>query len=313
MTHRLTWADLPTSVHRRLELLLGGPVTRLRSCSGGFSRSSAEIIEAASGRALFVKAVRKQDNPGAMQLNRSEAAALARIPSAAPVPALVDAFPNGDWFVLVTEVGRGAMPEEPWTAGDLSAVLAALDELQASATPCPVPDLPGVTDTLGEDMLGFDRIAADPPADLDPWIAAHLDALRAAARRGIDALDGDTLCHSDLRADNILLADDGRVSLVDWAWASRGSRTADALQLLSSIEDPDGALEVDRHVDELLVRHGRPLGEGTDVLAGILAFFADAARHPHVPAMPLLGEHRRRRRDALLTLVRRRWERTIAA
>ena len=46
MTHRLTWADLPTSVHRRLELLLGGPVTRLRSCSGGFSRSTAEIIEA---------------------------------------------------------------------------------------------------------------------------------------------------------------------------------------------------------------------------------------------------------------------------
>lgn len=175
-----------------------------------------------------------------------------------------------------------------------------------------MPDLPSVAESLGEDMRGFDRVAADPPTDLDPWLASRLRALRESARRGIAALEGDTLCHSDLRADNVLVTEDAEVSLVDWAWASHGSRIADVLQLLSSVDDLDGALEVDARVDALLDRHGLPRSVGTDVLTGILAFFVDAARWPHDPALPLLGEHRRLRRDSLMRLVVRRWARVEA-
>lgn len=307
MTHRLTWTDFPDRLQERLEELLGGAVVSTQSCRGGFSSSSAEILRSQAGRRLFVKAVRERDNPGSLALNRAEAAALARIPASAPVPPLVAAFGHEDWFVLVTEVAPGALPAEPWTATQLDQVLAALDDLQATATPCPVPGLRSVADSLGPDMLGFDRVAEDPPTDLDPWITEHLDVLREAARRGIDALDGDTLCHSDVRADNILLTTDGDVSFVDWAWASRGSRIADALQLLASVPDPDGTLRVTDRVDAVLDRHGLPRQVGTDVLTGILAFFVDAARWPHDPALPLLGEHRRRFRDSLFTVVRARW------
>jgi len=308
MTHRLNWADFPETLRGRLEELLGGPVTSTRSCEGGFSRSSAEILESRSGRRLFVKAVREQDNPGSMALNRAEAAALAGMPASAPAPALVDSFAHEDWFVLVTEAADGAMPAQPWLPEQLDRVLAALEKLQDAATPCLVPDLPSVSASLGHDLLGFDRVAEDPPADLDPWLAARLDALRGAARRGVTALDGDTLCHSDLRADNLLVTAEGEVSIVDWAWASRGSRVADALQLLASVPDPDGTLRVNARIDTLLDRHDLPRQVGTEVLTGILAFFVDAARWPHDPSLPLLGAHRRRMRDALFPLVRERWE-----
>lgn len=309
MTHRLTWDDFPPALRRRLELLLGGSVERARSCAGGFSPSSAEIITARSDRELFVKAVRGRDNPGSLRLNRAEAAVLAALPATSPAPSLVDSFTEGEWFVLVTEVAPGALPLQPWISDQLDRVLEVLDDLQAMTTPSPIGALRPVTETLGPDMLGFDRVAADPPGELDPWLRDHLDELRAAARRGIDALDGDTLCHSDVRSDNLLLADDGAVSVVDWAWASRGSRIADALQLLSSVEDPEGALGVNARVDAVLDAHELPHQVGTDVLAGILGFFVDAARRPVDPSLPFLQRHRRARRDSLLPLVHGRWGR----
>lgn len=307
MTHRLTWADFPPSLRSRLCAVLGEPVGSISSCVGGFSRSSAEVLHRSDGSGLFVKAVRETDNAGSMRLNRSEAAVLAGMPRAAPVPALVEAFAVDDWFVLVTEAAPGKNPVEPWDGRTLDHVLSTLDALQRATTPCPLSELPTLEESLGHDLLGFDRVAADQPRDLDPWVARRVPALQCAARRGIVALAGETLCHSDLRADNILVTDEGRTSVVDWAWASRGSRVADALQLLSSVEDPDGALGVNRRVDAVLDAHGLPRQMGSDVFAGILGFFVDAARWPHDPDLPLLGAHRARKRDVLLALVKDRW------
>ncbi|MGP5306942.1 phosphotransferase [Brachybacterium alimentarium] len=326
MTLRLTWSDFPDRLRAHLEEVLGGPVVGTHSCRGGFSSSSAEILRSSAGRRLFVKAVREQDNPGSMRLNRAEATVLEQMPDAAPVPALVAVIEQDEWFVLVTEAAPGELPAEPWDPAQLDQVLAAFDALQDATTPCPVPGLPSVAESLGPDMLGFDRVAEDPPTDLDPWLAARLDELRAAARRGIHALDGDTLCHSDVRADNLLIVDGsghidggavsidgsgsigkGEVSIVDWAWASRGSRVADALQLLSSVEDIGGTLAVNDRVDAVLDAHGLPRQVGSDVFAGILGFFVDAARWPRDPSLPLLQQHRIQRRDSLLSVVRERW------
>lgn len=307
MTHRRTWDDFPPPLRRRLEALLGEPVLCTRSCEGGFSPSSAEILLGASGSRLFVKAVRDRDNPDSRELNGAEADVLAAMPATAPVPALVDVFEEGEWFVLVTQAAPGALPEVPWNPAQLDQVLRALDDLQATTTPCPVRGLRSVPETLGPDLFGFEHVAAAPPQDLDPWLADHLAELRASARRGIDALDGDTLCHADVRADNMLITDHGAVSFVDWAHASRGSRVSDALQLLSSVEDPDGTLQVNTRLDGVLETHGLPHQIGTDVLTGILGFFVDAARWPYDPKLPFLGPHRRARRDSLLPLVRERW------
>jgi thiamine kinase-like enzyme len=41
--------------------------------------------------------------------------------------------------------------------------------------------------------------------------------------KAIAHLGGNTLVHFDIRADNIVLGNDGRVSFVDWPWACRGA------------------------------------------------------------------------------------------
>lgn len=61
----------------------------------------------------------------------------------------------------------------------------------------------------------------------------------------------------------------------------------------------------------MLDRHEVPRSVGTDILAGILGFFVDAARHPDTEVEGLTA-HRIRRRDALLPLVRARWDSTRA-
>jgi len=92
---------------------------------------------------------------------------------------------------------------------ELAAVLRALEVLNRAATPCPLPELPIARDAFAEDLAGFDRLAADGVA------VPGLDGLRDLAARGVKALVGDTLAHSDLRADNVLITAGGAV-LVDW-------------------------------------------------------------------------------------------------
>ena len=71
---------------------------------------------------------------------------------------------------------------------------------------------------LAAELHGWQRVAADPPADLDPWASSHLDQLGELAGRGLQALAGTTLVHTDIRADNLLVRADGSVVVVDWPW-----------------------------------------------------------------------------------------------
>jgi Ser/Thr protein kinase RdoA (MazF antagonist) len=110
-----------------------------------------------------------------------------------------------------------------------------LADLAATLTPSPLPDVWPATEMLADDFAGWHRIAADPPDDLHPWAARHLTELCAAADRGLAALDGDTLVHTDVRADNLLLGADGRVTVVDWPHACRGPAWLDRLLLLVNV------------------------------------------------------------------------------
>ncbi|WP_010533140.1 aminoglycoside phosphotransferase family protein [Brachybacterium squillarum] len=252
MTTRLRWDDLPASVRARVAGALGAEVVATRPCRGGFSASTAELVTTSDGAKAFVKAVRPTDGGDSFANNEREAATLAALPGDVPAAALRDVFREGEWLVLVIEAAPGEMPAQPWRPAQLDRVVATLGELAAAATPCPVPDLAGTEQVLGPDLQGFARLAAAPPPGLDAWVAGRLPELVEASERGIAALAGDTLVHTDLRADNMLLAEDGTVTLVDWAHASCGSALTDRLQLLLSILDPDGVLRINARIDALL-------------------------------------------------------------
>ena len=81
--------------------------------------------------------------------------------------------------------------------------------------------------------LELDDAADDFAAWPDEWVCCsatfvlpHGEEAAALAARYAEVVAGDTVVHSDVRDDNLLLADDGRVLLCDWNWPVRGRRLA---------------------------------------------------------------------------------------
>ena len=257
-----------------------------------------------AGRArAFVKAVGTPLNPESPGIHRREAAVTAALPDAVPVPRLRGTYDDGDWVALVFDEVDGRMPHSPWVAAELRLVTGAVTSLARSLTPCPLPSPRLARDEIGEDMLCYRELAADPPADLDPWERRHLDRLAGLAASALDVVDGDTLVHYDLRADNLLLAGD-RVWFVDWPWAFRGAAWLDTVMLLK-----DAAFH--RHDPEPFLA-GHPLLNGVDpwnvtaFVAGLAGYFATASRRPAPPGLRTVRAFQQAQHATTLAWVRRR-------
>ncbi|WP_319462438.1 phosphotransferase [Micromonospora sp. RTP1Z1] len=296
---RIDWVDLPDRVRASVEEILGAPVVEAVSQPGGYSPGTADRVRTADGRRAFVKAVSPAQNDRSPALHRAEALISAALPPHAPAPRLLGSHDDGDWVALVFDDVDGRHPATPWLTTELGAVLTALETMAAALTPAAVAAVPTAAEQLSYDFGGWRRIAADPPADLDPWARTRLPQLCAAAERGLAALAGDTLCHLDVRADNLLIGRDGAVSVVDWPWACRGPAWLDTVLLLVNVRLHGG------HDTEALLR-GLPLTAGVDpaaltgVLAGLAGYFLDAARQPPPLGIPTVRAFQRAQGDALL-------------
>ncbi|MGB2568011.1 aminoglycoside phosphotransferase family protein [Micromonospora citrea] len=302
---RIGWPDLPEQVRSAVQEMLGDEVVAAISQPGGYSPGTADRVRTARGGRAFVKAVCPTLNAHSVTLHRAEAAVAAGLPGYAPTPRLLGCHDDGEWVALVFTDVDGRHPRTPWRDDELAAVLRTLEVLAATLTPNPVPHVPAAAERLATDFTGWHRIAADPPADLDPWARAHLPELCAAAERGLAALDGETLCHVDLRADNLLLDTAGAVTVVDWPHACRGPAWLDTALLLVNVLLHGG------HDVEALLRR-LPLTAAVDpdaltgVHAGLAGFFLDGARRPPPPGIPTVRAFQRAQGDALLPWVRRR-------
>ncbi len=116
----------------------------------------------------------------------------------------------------------GHHPALPWRLDDIGLVLAALDRLADALTPAPVT-LPTIAEKYSADFTGW-RILSKAPNDdrLDPWSCRHIEQLAALETTWAAHASGDTLLHTDVRADNLLLTDGG-VVVIDWPHACRGA------------------------------------------------------------------------------------------
>ena len=302
---RIGWLDLPPPVRAAVEEILGDRVVEAVSQSGGYSPGTADRVRTDAGRRAFVKAVSPAQNDRSPHLHRTEARIAAALPPHTPAPRLLGSHDDGDWVALVFTDVEGRHPATPWVAGELDAVLAALATMATALTPTPVTTVPTAAEQLAYDFAGWRRIAEDRPADLDPWAGAHLAKLVAAAERGVAALAGDTLCHVDVRADNLLIGPDGMVTVVDWPWACRGPAWLDTVLLLVNVRLHGG------HDTEALLRR-LPVTAVVDpaavtgVLAGFAGFFLDAARQPPPVGIPTVRAFQRAQGDALLPWVAQR-------
>lgn len=302
---RITWPDLPAAVRAEVEALLGSPVVRHMSHPGGFSPGTADGVVCADGREAFVKAVHPDLNPGSPDIHRSELRVMRALPPGLPAPSLVDGFERDGWVVLVLEYMHADHPVLPWTLETLLPVVDAVLLLSDRLTPSPL-EL-GLASSHCAGWRGFARCLAEPPGDLDPWVADRLAALDARAAAGLAAMDGDTLAHMDLRSDNLLIRRGegpvaGRVVVIDWPWALRGARWLDATLLTlevaaqgdpASIQATDAALE---HIAEHCGVTTEPLVE---TLVGASAFFTWECRRPEPPGLPTLRAFQRGLADGL--------------
>lgn len=292
---RIGWAELPPRVRRVVARILGGAVVDAVSQVGGFSPGSADRVRTADGTRAFVKAVSSAQNEHSPRMHRQEALITAALPAAAPAPRLLGSYDDGDWVVLVLEDVDGRNPVTPWDTTELAHVRAALVDLATTLTPAPV-DVPTAAERLAEDFTGWHRLRDDPHPGLDPWARQHLDELCALAEHGLRALAGNTLTHTDIRADNLLIGPQGTVTVVDWPWASRGPAWLDTLLLLINVRlygghsDLDG---IDAGQDDLVA-----------ALAGFGGFFTDIARRPPPAGLPTVRAFQQAQSDVVLTWLR---------
>ncbi len=320
-SQRPHWHQLPHGVQAAVGAAAGSPVVRAEPPPGsGFTGGFAAVVHLADGRRAFAKAGSSR-NPHLVAAYAQEALVLGALPAGTPAARLVGSahldagtVDSHEWQVVVAEVVDGVLPQ-PWTDEAVHAAHAACEASVAALTPVPSGlSLPALADEIGRDpdslacfpalSSGGLELAAGQPR----WLPQRYGELAALVDGAAARLDGDTACHCDLRADNMLIGPRGAV-FVDWNWLVRGAAWTDFVGLLP-LARADGV-----DADAWLARS--PLTRDVDPeavdawLAVIAAFMLANAGRPIWPGgSPVVRVHQRRYARTFLDWLgaRRGWD-----
>lgn len=300
---RTPYAAMPERVRAWVDTELGAPVETVLARTGGMSPAVAATVVTASGRRGFVKAVSSDINPDTPSHFRHEIAVLSMIGPAPYRADLLASYDDGHWIAMLLEDVDGGHPDwdEP---ADVDAVFEAV-RLQADEL-TPLHDhgrLPTVSQTITRHLATLEQPSPAERAALPSWAQAHYDELLDLIRTCRDRIDGDTLCHWDVRHDNVLIRHvDRQVVMVDWGMSRRGPWWGDAFVFgLEWAESSrfDGVLEV-------LDLTGTEHQTATGFLAALGAHLTMTATHAAPPSLPNLPSFRAELGQRCLIGVRRR-------
>ena len=287
---RLAWSDVPIEARSALEQWLGSSIIAADSQPTGFSPGVAARLSTADGRRVFVKAAGPRPNPDVPAIHRREALITSLLPAAAPVPRLLWTYDDreNDWVVLVFEQVDGQHPAQPWRADELKRVMNTLARLADVLTPSPLP--PGTVGSAREEfstrLCGWRYLIGDQTSciRLDNWSSRHLEGLAQLEANAPAAVEGDTLLHFDVRADNLLLTPD-RVWIVDWPLACVGAAWVDAVFFAPSVAMQGGPSPEDLIASHPAIRNAEPASI-TAAVAATAGFFTQKALLPPPPGLP---------------------------
>jgi aminoglycoside phosphotransferase (APT) family kinase protein len=308
---RLPWEQVPERLRRRIEQHLGGRVTRAVTQLGGFSPGAAARLEFADGQRAFVKAVSPEQNPDSPGIYRAEASIAACLPAEALAPKLLASFEDDEgWVALVFEDIDGWMPAQPWIPAELDRVLGAIAQLADALTPAPKGvDVPSIAQRFANDFRGW-RMLAEAASDgdelhgLDAWAKSNLGQLAELESRWERVATGDSLVHTDLRADNLLLTQE-RVYVVDWPWACTAQPWIDLIFMLPSIQLQQGP-------PAETIWAANPMADQTDpdavtaVVAAVAGYFAYKSRQPAPQGIPSVRDFQRAQAEVSISWLRGR-------
>ncbi len=302
---RLRWENLPERVRAAAESALGASVVYDAPQAGGFSPGLASRLVLQDGRRVFAKAISAGRDPRSPGLYRREIDVMAALPATVPVPRLRWSYDDGDWVMLVLDDVDGRMPMQPWDHRELSRVLAALEELSDTLTPAPI-SATSIVDDLADNLRSWQVIAEDPVliGRLDSWTQQNLPELVALEAGWAEAARGETLCHADLRSDNLLLTED-RVMVVDWPYAVTGARWVDALLFLPSVA-ATSSIDPQQVWKEFRPARAADPDAVNAVLAAVAGDFRYQSLLPDPANLPTLRAHQRDKAAAAASWLRSR-------
>jgi hypothetical protein len=221
---------------------------------------------------------------------REEARKLSALPETVPAPRL-QWLEDGDWVVLGLEYVDARAPGRPWRPDELSLALDALEAVAEELTPVPEGlDLEPITAELG-DWPGLWETVRDRD------VRGHADEAAALAEAFAEVAGGETVVHTDVRDDNVLLTSDGRALFCDWNWPVVGADWLDSLILLIS---PRGdGVDVERVVAERRLLRDVPPDHVDRVLALLAGYLLSHADDPVPPTSPHLRAAQRWQGEAV--------------
>jgi hypothetical protein len=214
-----------------IERALGSRAVGYEPRPGGYSTADRYRVELADGRRVFVKSATAPHLAGWLRREHEVYASL----QGGFIPRLEGWDDDGTRPLLALEDLSDADWRVAWDAGRVDALRASLDELARSAPP---PGTPTVRAGFGGLFGRWEVVASDPEPFLSTglrsrdWLERRLPEILAAAERA--PVDGDDLCHLDVRSDNLCFRD-GRAVLVDWNWLSRANADLDLAAWLPSL------------------------------------------------------------------------------
>jgi hypothetical protein len=282
---RLEWPFLPPNVRAYVERRCGSPVAQAISQTSGFTPGFASVLVCEDGSRHFVKAASVKAQRVFADSYREEARKLSALPASVPAPPLRWLL-DDDWVVLGIEHVAARAPRRPWRQGDLDASLDALEAVADELTPAPRDlDLDTFVDEFHGFLDGWAHVRENRP-DLP-----HLEEAIALAHRYAEVCPGDTVVHTDVRADNLLIDDAGKVWICDWNWPVLGAAWLDSLFTL--IGPRGDGLDVDRVISERRLLADVPAESVDIVLALLIGYFLSACDQPVPPTSPHLRDHQR--------------------
>jgi hypothetical protein len=281
---RLEWSHLPPAVRRLVEERCGDAVVSAESQGGGFTPGFASVLTCADGTRHFVKAASGVAQRSFAASYREEARKLRALPDGVPAPRLLWSE-DDDWVVLGLEYVEATAPRRPWQADELARTLDTLEVVVERLTPVPSGLL---LDPIADEFASW-------PAywdEVGSWAELpHADEAADLAAAYAEAVVGDTVVHTDVRDDNVLLAVDGRTLLCDWNWPAVGAAWLDSVALL--IGPRGDGLDVEALMAERPLLREVPAEHIDRVLALLCGYFLKSANDPVPPNSPHLREVQR--------------------
>ncbi|WP_244242243.1 phosphotransferase family protein [Nocardioides seonyuensis] len=303
---RLEWAFLPPNLRAWFERKCGSPVVEAISQNSGFTPGFASVLVCEDGSRHFAKAASVKAQRLFADSYREEARKLAALPASVPAPRLLHLL-DDDWVALVIEHVEARLPKRPWDLADLGATLDTLEVVADELTPPPAHlELDSAVDDFAAMLDGWSKVREE--LDL-----SHADEAEALARRYAEVVDGDTVVHTDVRSDNVLIRPDGRALLCDWNWPVRG---CDWFDSFAALIGPRGeGADVDAVMASRRLLKDVPPDDVDTVLALFVGYFLGQSVLPVPPTSPHIRDHQRWQGEVCWAWLaeRRGWPRSDVA